>query len=101
LPESHDYRACSALITKVRRAKTAAEERAIIKKESANIRSQLSQDGGRRYTKRNLIKLMYMRMLGYPAEFGQVPCLALITQGDYSGKARPACRPCCCCCARA
>jgi AP-1 complex subunit gamma-1 len=78
---------CSALITKVRRAKTAAEERAIIKKEGAYLRTALSQDVGK-YTKRNLIKLMYMRMLGYPAEFGQVPCLALITKGDYSGKVR-------------
>jgi AP-1 complex subunit gamma-1 len=77
--------ACSSLITKVRRAKTAAEERAIIKKESAYLRTALSQ-GINKYTKRNMVKLMYMRMLGYPAEFGQVPCLALITKGDYSEK---------------
>lgn len=79
---------CSSLITKVRRAKTAAEERAIIKKEAAYIRTALSQNLNK-YTKRNMIKLMYMRMLGYPVEFGQVPCLALITKGDYSEKARP------------
>ena len=78
---------CSSLITKVRRAKTAAEERAIIKKEAAYIRTALSQNLNK-YTKRNMIKLMYMRMLGYPVEFGQVPCLALITKGDYSEKVR-------------
>ena len=44
----------------------------------------------RRYAKRNLVKLMYIRMLGYPAEFGQVPCLDLITKGDYSAKVRAA-----------
>jgi hypothetical protein len=71
----------------VRRAKTAAEERAIIKKESAYLRTALSQNINK-YTKRNMIKLMYMRMLGYPAEFGQVPCLALITKGDYSEKVK-------------
>ena len=80
---------CRSLITKVRRAKTAAEERAIIKKELAYLRSALSQDSAAsKYTKRNIIKLMYLRMLGYPVEFGQVPCLALITAGDYSGKVR-------------
>lgn len=79
---------CSTLITKVRRAKTAAEERAIIKQESAYIRTVLGSEPSR-HAKRNLVKLMYMRMLGYPSEFGQVPCLALITKGDYSAKARP------------
>lgn len=79
---------CSTLITKVRRAKTAAEERAIIKKESAYIRTVLGSEPSR-HAKRNLVKLMYMRMLGYPSEFGQVPCLALITKGDYSAKVRP------------
>eukprot|EP00892_Ulva_mutabilis_P011372 jgi/Ulvmu1/8607/UM046_0005.1 len=75
----------STLITNVRRAKTAAEERAIIKKESAYIRTVLGSEPSR-HAKRNLVKLMYMRMLGYPSEFGQVPCLALITKGDYSAK---------------
>lgn len=79
----------STLITKVRRAKTAAEERAIIKAESAYLRTALAHEGSR-FAKRNLVKLMYLRMLGYPAAFGQVPCLALITQGDYSAKARSA-----------
>lgn len=79
----------STLITRVRRAKTAAEERAIIKKESAYIRTVLGSEPSR-HAKRNLVKLMYLRMLGYPSEFGQVPCLALITKGDYSAKVRTA-----------
>ena len=83
---------CSTLITKVRKAKTAAEERAIIKQESAYIRTVVGSEQ-LKYAKRNLVKLMYIRMLGYPAEFGQVPCLDLITKGDYSAKVRPvACR---------
>lgn len=76
---------CSTLITKVRKAKTAAEERAIIKQESAYIRTVVGSEHAR-HAKRNLVKLMYIRMLGYPAEFGQVPCLDLITKGDYSAK---------------
>lgn len=87
-----NFHVCSTLITKVRKAKTAAEERAIIKQESAYIRTVVGSEQ-LKYAKRNLVKLMYIRMLGYPAEFGQVPCLDLITKGDYSAKVRPvACR---------
>lgn len=80
-------RVYSTLITKVRKAKTAAEERAIIKQESAYIRTVVGSEQ-MKYAKRNLVKLMYIRMLGYPAEFGQVACLDLITKGDYSAKVR-------------
>lgn len=73
------------LISKVRKAKTAAEERALIKKESAYLRTVLDKNLDR-YTARNLVKLMYIHMLGYSSEFGQVPCLALITKGSFADK---------------
>ena len=59
------------LIRQVRAARTAAEERAVIEKESANIRDSF-RDEENRYKCRNLAKLLYIHMLGYPAHFGQV-----------------------------
>lgn len=69
----------------MRKAKTAAEERDIIKKESAYLRDAFNNKADRAKA-RNLVKLMYIHMLGYPTQFGQMECLKLITQGDYADK---------------
>jgi AP-1 complex subunit gamma-1 len=65
------------LIRKVRSCKTAAEERGVIAKECALIRTAIAkQDGALRH--RNVAKLLYIHMLGYPTHFGQLECLKLI-----------------------
>ncbi|ORC93806.1 AP-1 complex subunit gamma [Trypanosoma theileri] len=73
------------LIAAVRQCKTAAEERALINRESAHIREAFRENRPFLRT-RNMLKLLYISMLGYPTEFGQVEVLSLLAQADYAGK---------------
>lgn len=59
------------LIRQVRAARTAAEERAVVQKECANIR-EVFREEDTVWRCRNVAKLLYIHMLGYPAHFGQV-----------------------------
>ena len=73
------------LIRSVRACKTAAEERAVISKECALIRTAIKEeDEQNRY--RNVAKLMYIHMLGYPTHFGQMECLKLISAPSFPEK---------------
>ncbi|KAI8883654.1 Adaptor protein complex AP-1 gamma subunit [Backusella circina FSU 941] len=73
------------LIKAVRACKTAAEERAVIQKESANIRTAFKNENpDTRHT--NVAKLLYIHMLGYPAHFGQMECLKLVASPKYADK---------------
>ncbi|KAI8071153.1 adaptin N terminal region-domain-containing protein [Gilbertella persicaria] len=73
------------LIRAVRACKTAAEERAVIQKESANIRTAFKNENpDTRHT--NVAKLLYIHMLGYPAHFGQMECLKLVASPKYADK---------------
>ena len=64
------------LIKSIRSCKTAADERAVIAKESAAIRTAFKEESNEtRYI--NISKLLYIHMLGYPAHFGQIECLKL------------------------
>lgn len=76
------------LIRNVRAAKTAAEERAVITKESALIRTafkdQHQMNGTLRH--RNVAKILFIHMLGYPSHFGQMETLKLISAGAFAGK---------------
>jgi AP-1 complex subunit gamma-1 len=56
------------LIRKVRACKTAAEERAVIAKESAMIRTAIREEQ-EHYRHRNVAKLLFMHMLG---KFSQI-----------------------------
>ena len=51
------------LIRNVRNCKTAAEERAVIAKESAMIRTAIREEQGH-FRHRNVAKLLFMHMLG-------------------------------------
>lgn len=51
------------LIRKVRACKTASEERAVIAKESAMIRTAIREEQ-EHYRHRNVAKLLFMHMLG-------------------------------------
>lgn len=57
------------LIRKVRACKTAAEERAVIAKESAMIRTAIREEQ-EHYRHRNVAKLLFMHMLGKPCRSG-------------------------------
>lgn len=72
------------LIRAVRNCKTAAEERIVISKECAAIRTALKEKHP--YRARNVAKLMYIHMLGYPTHFGQMECITLIVSPKYPEK---------------
>lgn len=59
------------LIRQIRAARTAADERAVVQKECAYIRSTFREEDNV-WRCRNVAKLLYIHMLGYPAHFGQV-----------------------------
>ncbi|KAJ3029593.1 UNVERIFIED_CONTAM: clathrin associated protein complex large subunit [Siphonaria sp. JEL0065] len=73
------------LIKAIRAAKTMADERAVIAKESAFIRTAIKEETVEtRYY--NVQKLLYIHMLGYPAHFGQIECLKLVASPKYTDK---------------
>ena len=76
---------CRELIRNVRQAKTAAEERNVIAKESAALRNAF-KDQDVTYRHRNVSKLMYIHMLGYPTHFGQMETLKLIAASGFPEK---------------
>lgn len=59
------------LIRSIRAARTAADEREVITKECALIRTSFREEDNDARS-RNVAKLLYIHMLGYPAHFGQV-----------------------------
>lgn len=59
------------LIRSIRAARTAADEREVISKECAIIRTSFREEDNDARS-RNVAKLLYIHMLGYPAHFGQV-----------------------------
>ena len=73
------------LIRAVRGCKTASEERAVISKENALIRSSF-KDKDNPHRHRNVAKLLYIHMLGYPTHFGQMEALKLIAGGNFPEK---------------
>ncbi|KAJ9095950.1 hypothetical protein QFC21_005312 [Naganishia friedmannii] len=64
---------------------TLADERSLIQKESAAIRTSFKEEDS--FTRHNNIaKLLYIHMLGYPAHFGQIECLKLVASPRFSDK---------------
>ncbi|KDQ06848.1 hypothetical protein BOTBODRAFT_192787 [Botryobasidium botryosum FD-172 SS1] len=79
------YHNLKALIKGIRACKTIADERDLIKKESAAIRTSFKEEDS--FTRHNNIaKLLYIHMLGYPAHFGQIECLKLVASPRFSDK---------------
>eukprot|EP00271_Cylindrocystis_brebissonii_P016401 TRINITY_DN3990_c1_g1_i1.p1 TRINITY_DN3990_c1_g1~~TRINITY_DN3990_c1_g1_i1.p1 ORF type:complete len:916 (+),score=200.04 TRINITY_DN3990_c1_g1_i1:218-2965(+) len=73
------------MIRAVRACKTAAEERGVIAKECAALRNSF-KDNEQDYRHRNVAKLMFIHMLGYPTHFGQMECLKLIASPGFPEK---------------
>ncbi|WVZ09812.1 hypothetical protein V8G54_014342 [Vigna mungo] len=73
------------MIRAIRACKTAAEERAVVRKECAAIRAAINENDTD-YRHRNLAKLMFIHMLGYPTHFGQMECLKLIASPGFPEK---------------
>ncbi len=73
------------LIRQIRAARTAAEERAVVNKECAYIRNAFREEDNM-WRCRNVAKLLYIHMLGYPAHFGQLECLKLIASPKFTDK---------------
>ncbi|XP_043703654.1 AP-1 complex subunit gamma-2-like isoform X1 [Telopea speciosissima] len=73
------------MIRAIRACKTAAEERAVVRKECAAIRAAVSEND-QDYRHRNMAKLMFIHMLGYPTHFGQMECLKLIASAGFPEK---------------
>ncbi|KAG5062046.1 hypothetical protein JHK85_003229 [Glycine max] len=76
---------CMDMIRAIRACKTAAEERAVVRKECAAIRAAINENDND-YRHRNLAKLMFIHMLGYPTHFGQMECLKLIASPEFPEK---------------
>ncbi|KAG2317126.1 hypothetical protein Bca4012_068017 [Brassica carinata] len=75
----------SDMIRAIRASKTAAEERAVVRKECAAIRASINENE-QDYRHRDLAKLMFIHMLGYPTHFGQMECLKLIASTGFPEK---------------
>lgn len=73
------------LIRQIRAARTAAEERAVVNKECAYIRSTFREEDSV-WRCRNIAKLLYIHMLGYQAHFGQLECLKLTASTRFTDK---------------
>ncbi|GAV55247.1 hypothetical protein ZYGR_0AS05710 [Zygosaccharomyces rouxii] len=76
-----------SFIKDVRSSKTLAEERSIITKESAKIRTKLRDDHLPAEKKRkNIQKLLYLYILGEKTHFGQVESINLVASDDFADK---------------
>ncbi|CAK9225490.1 unnamed protein product [Sphagnum troendelagicum] len=73
------------MIRSIRACKTAADERAVVAKECAVLRNAF-RDNDQDYRHRNVAKLMFIHMLGYPTHFGQMECIKLIAAGSFPEK---------------
>ncbi|KAG2654759.1 hypothetical protein PVAP13_1NG500600 [Panicum virgatum] len=73
------------MIRAIRACKTAAEERAVVRCECAAIRTAISENEPA-LRHRNMAKLMFIHMLGYPTHFAQMECLKLIAAAGYPEK---------------
>ena len=85
------------LIRAIRGCKTAQDERNLISKECAYIRTSFKgEDNDAR--SRDMAKLLYIHMMGYPAHFGQVSCCIVAEmKTDFLMESTSACIHLYCC----
>lgn len=76
-----------SFIKAVRASKTLADERAVIQKESAAIRTSFREEHTQQSVRRqNVAKLLYLFTLGERTHFGQVECLKLLATTRFTDK---------------
>ncbi|KAI1126810.1 adaptin N terminal region-domain-containing protein [Nemania abortiva] len=74
-------------IRNVRAAKTIADERAVIQKESAAIRASFREESHDHNVRRNNVaKLLYLFTLGEKTHFGQIECITLLASPRFADK---------------
>ncbi|KAK0635683.1 adaptin N terminal region-domain-containing protein [Bombardia bombarda] len=74
-------------IRNVRAAKTIADERTVIQKESAAIRASFREESADHNVRRNNVaKLLYLFTLGERTHFGQIECLKLLASPRFADK---------------
>lgn len=74
-------------IKSVRYSKTIADERAVIRKESASIRTAFKDVNLSNNKRRvNIQKLLYLYILGEKTHFGQIECIKLLASSNYIDK---------------
>ncbi|KAI0881178.1 Adaptor protein complex AP-1 gamma subunit [Annulohypoxylon maeteangense] len=79
--------AVKQFIRNVRAAKTIADERAVIQKESAAIRASFREESGDHNVRRNNVaKLLYLFTLGERTHFGQIECIKLLASPRFADK---------------
>jgi AP-1 complex subunit gamma-1 len=83
--DSYDSQRLKDLIQSFRDCKTAAEERALILREKAIIRNSFIEQE-HQFKLRNLAKLIWINMLGFETDFGQLECLNSLCTEDFSLK---------------
>lgn len=74
------------LIRGVRGCKTQQEERDLVAKESAELRSAFKEEQGGVFRFSAVVKLMFLHMLGYATHFGQMECVKLASASTYAEK---------------
>ena len=82
-PKVNESRKLRELIKLVKDCKTIEEERRLITKECSVIRETM---GDNKFKTRNVMKLIYLDLLGYNTQFGQIECLTLISSHDFQLK---------------
>ncbi|PJF17691.1 AP-1 complex subunit gamma-1 [Paramicrosporidium saccamoebae] len=70
----------------IRACKTLAEERKLVAKESASIRTSFKEDTSSEQRYHAVAKLLFIYMLGYPAHFGQVESLKMVASTRLTEK---------------
>ncbi|ORM40783.1 AP-1 complex subunit gamma [Babesia sp. Xinjiang] len=73
------------MIRAIRSCKTPAEERAVIARECADIRSALNSNSSSERRK-NIAKLLLIHLMGHNTNFGQVECIKLIASPKFADK---------------
>ncbi|KAM9905645.1 hypothetical protein OXX69_007102, partial [Metschnikowia pulcherrima] len=76
-----------SFVKAVRKAKTIADERTVVRKESAAIRTSFRDPNLDQTTRRiSISKLLYLYILGEKTHFGQVECLKLLSSPRFADK---------------
>lgn len=76
-----------SFVKAVRKAKTIADERTVVRKEAAAIRTSFRDPNLDQATRRvNVSKLLYLYILGEKTHFGQVECLKLLALARFADK---------------